>query len=72
MNIKKSTWFFIGAALIMLLWFIVQSIGFVTARTEAELMARSSRSGDLIWFVFAAICIAIAGFWQRKKEKSTQ
>ena len=57
---KKSTMCFIGAGAALVLGFVVQSIGFATASTEAELATRAA-GGNFLWIVGGAVVIAIVG-----------
>lgn len=63
---KKSTMLFIGAVIVFIIGIIITTVGFATASTEAELIARSENN-NFLWYVFASIMIAVAGFIMRKK-----
>lgn len=66
MKMKKSKMMFIAAAVVFALGIILNTIGAITANTEAELMAHAQNS-DFWWFVLAAIVIAFSGFMLRRK-----
>ena len=63
---KKSTTLFISAGVAVVLGIIATSIGFATARTEAELTAVAHGSG-FWWVILGAIIIAVYGFILRRK-----
>ena len=66
MKLKKSTALFIAAAIIVVLDIVVTSIGFATARTEAELIARA-QGNSFWWIILGAVIIAASGFMLRHK-----
>lgn len=63
---KKSTMCFIVAPVVFVLGIIVQSIGFATASTEAELAARASEN-SFWWILGAAVVSLIVGIILKKK-----